>query len=116
MKKRTDEEKLQMVNEACDLINEARANLRKARKMLHLCGIETCDGVSEEDVEPWNEYGSNIQLYSGVSKFENIANVDGYHFADFLTGKEDKSRKFIRYKDIVFVQLASAKTSKYSYR
>ena len=116
MKKRTDEEKLQMVNEACDLINEARENLRKARKMLHLCGIKTCDGVNEEDVEPWHLAGSNIQIYSGIRKFEDITGENAYHIEDYLTEKVDKSRKFIRYKEIIFVQVASKETSKYSYR
>ena len=50
MKKRTDEEKLQMVNEACDLINVAREKMKQARKMLHLCGVDICECVWVDDM------------------------------------------------------------------
>lgn len=116
MKKRTDEEKRQMIDEACQLLKEATAAIKQARKQLHLCGIEMCDGLNAEPVQEWNEYGSNLQVYSGIKKLEQITGVIGYHPADAITEKPDKSRRCVKYGGLVFLQVANAETSRYSYR
>lgn len=54
MKKRTNEEKLQMVNDACDLLNEGIDKIKEAHRLLHLCGIDICDSVNFCNVYEWN--------------------------------------------------------------
>lgn len=119
MKKRTDEEKRLMIDEACDLFNDALEKIKKARRLLHLCGIETCDSFNVDKVESWNPSDCNVHLYTGIGKFEKITGVTGYHKNDFITEKPDKSRKTIDYKGLTFLQLGREVTStqaKFTYR
>ena len=47
MKKRTDEEKREMIDKACDLFNEANEKIIEGKRLMHLCGIELCRGFDE---------------------------------------------------------------------
>ncbi len=112
MKKRTNEEKLKMLIEACDLLNEASETITKAKKLLHLCGIDMCQGFNEEPYEKkWGVY-SNMQIYRGIKKFENITGISKFYEKDDLSGKEDTSRAYIDYRGLRFVQLGDERTSK----
>ena len=64
MKKRTVEEKRQMVDNACKLFSEAIEKAREAQRMLHLCGIECCASLNVDG----QIYSNNVQLYSGIKK------------------------------------------------
>ena len=44
MKKRTVEEKRQMVDNACKLFSEAIEKAREANRLLHLCGARMDEG------------------------------------------------------------------------
>lgn len=48
MKRRTNAEKLELIDEACDLFRESAKMIEKAKWNLHLCGIETCGGFNEK--------------------------------------------------------------------
>lgn len=113
MKKRTNEEKLQMVNDACDLLNEGIDKIKEAQRLLHLCGIDICDSVNFCNVYEWNASGSNVQIFRGIPKMEKIIGVNGKNPIDYFTGKPDMSRKKLEYKGIIFLQLASNGKSKY---
>ena len=89
MKKRTNEEKLQMVNDACDLINA-----------LH----------------EWIPTASNVQIFRGIPKMGKIIGVNGNNPIDCVTGKQDTSRKRLKYRGVIFLQLASESNTKFRYR
>lgn len=116
MKKRTDYEKLQMVNDACDLLNEGIKAIRQAKQMLHVCGIDICNYIDAEDVQEWNGSGSNIQIYRGIPNMEKIIGEKAYFPNDCITEKIDKSRKKLKYRGLVFLQIAKVELSKFSYR
>ena len=104
MKKRTDEEKRLMIEEACYLFNEARGMIKKGRKLFHLCGVELCDRFSVGKVEGWNTYGCNLQVYSGIRNMEKILGVEIFHKKDFISEEIDKSTLIIAYKGLIFLQ------------
>lgn len=112
MKKRTNEEKAQMINEACDLYNEAKILLKKANKLLHLCGIEICGGFEPDDVAEDESYRRNIHLYSGIKKMSELAGIDTYFLNDYIGDREDKSVCYLRHKGLVFLQRGQEKTSR----
>lgn len=115
MKKRTDEEKRELIDAACDLFREATKMIEKAKYNLHLCGIETCGGFTEK-VEEWEEYNSNVQLYSGIKELVKITETKGYFPNDVITEKPDKSRMLLKYGDIVFLQCSDPISTKHKYR
>lgn len=116
MKKRTNEEKLQMVNDACDLINEGIDKINEAKRLLHLCGIDICDYVDTSDLHEWIPTVSNVQIFIGIQKMEKIIGVNGNNPIDCITGKPDMSRKRLKYRGITFSQLASKSNTKFRYR
>lgn len=115
MKKRTDVEKLELIDAACDLFYEAGKLIEKAKYNLHLCGIETCSGYTEE-VEDWEEFNSNVQVYSGIKKLEKITKEKAYFPFDFISEKYDKSRMLLRHGSIVFLQCSDPISTKHRYR
>ena len=106
-----DIDKKALIDEGCNLLNEAIAEIRKAQKLFKKCGIEFCDNVDISDIESWNS-GANIQIFSGISKFEKIIGASGYFRNDYSTGKPNISRKYLDYKNLVFLQLGKEKTSR----
>ena len=105
-----DIDKKALIDEGCNLLNEAIAEMRKAQKLFKKCGIEFCDNVDISDIESWR-CGANIQIFSGISKFEKIIGASGCFRNDYITGKPDTSRKYLDYKNLVFLQLGKKKTS-----
>ena len=106
-----DIDKKALIDEGCNLLNEAIAEMRKAQELFKKCGIELCDNVDISDIKSCNS-GANIQIFSGISKFEKIIGVSGYFRNDYITGKPDTSRKYLDYKNLVFLQLGKEKTSR----
>lgn len=116
MKKRTNEEKLQMVNDACDLINEGIDKINEAKRLLHLCGIEICDYVNTSALHEWIPTTSNVQIFRGIPKMEKIIGVNGNNPIDCITGKPDTRRKRLKYRGVIFLQLASENNTKFRYQ
>lgn len=110
MKKRTDEEKREMIDKACDLFNEANEKIIEAKRLMHLCGIEFCGGFNE-GVAKAGLYESNLHIYSGIRLLEKLTKQDAYHRKHLFTKKPDKSVLLIRYKGLLFVQLGEEKTA-----
>lgn len=107
MKKRTVEEKRQMVDDACKLFAEAIEKVREAKRLLHLCGIECCDSLNVD--EP---YVSNVQLYSGIKKMSGIIGTEPeFRPTYYDESKIDKSRCYIQYGGITFLQVGTERTS-----
>ena len=100
-----------LIDEGCNLLNEAIAEMRKAQELFKKCGIEFCDNVDISDIKSCNS-GANIQIFSGISKFEKIIGASGYFRNDCITGKPEISLKYLDYKNLVFLQLGKEKTSR----
>lgn len=112
MKKRTVEEKRQMVDNACKLFSEAIEKAREAERMLHLCGIECCSSLSFDEIREWDTNYSNVQLYSGIKKMSNITGAEPeFRHTYYDESKVDKSRCYIQYGGITFLQVGTERTS-----
>ena len=120
MKKRTDEEKRQMVDNACKLFSEAIEKTREAKRLLHLCGIECCDGLNVDEIPDWKPYACNVQLYSGIKKLSGIIGTEPEFKPTYYDiFKIDKSRCYIQYGGITFLQLGEERkttTAKFTFR
>ena len=108
MKKRTVEEKRQMVDDACKLFSEAIEKAREANRLLHLCGIECCSSLNVDG----EIYSNNVQLYSGIKKMSGIIGTEPEFKPTYYDeSKIDKSRCYIEYGGITFLQLGYERTS-----
>ena len=108
MKKRTVEEKRQMVDNACKLFSEAIEKAREANRLLHLCGIECCNSLNVDG----QIYSSNVQLFSGIKKMSGIIGTEPEFKPTYYDeSKIDKSRCYIEYGGITFLQLGDERTS-----
>ena len=108
VKKRTVEEKRQMVDNACKLFSEAIEKTREANRLLHLCGIECCSSLNVDR----QIYSNNVQLFSGIKKMSGIIGTEPeFKPTYFDESKIDKSRCYIEYGGITFLQLGDERTS-----
>ena len=117
MKKRAVEEKRQMVDNACKLFSEAIEKAREAKRLLHLCGIECCDGLNVDEIPDWKPYACNIQIYSGIKKLSGIIGTEPEFKPTYY--EIDKSRCYIQYGGITFLQVGEERkstTSKFTFR
>ena len=116
MKKRTVEEKRQMVDNACKLFSEAIEKAREANRLLHLCGIECCSILNVDG----QIYSNNVQLYSGIKKMSGIIGTEPEFKPTYYDkSKIDKSRCYIEYGGITFLQLGDERkstTAKFTFR
>lgn len=110
MKKRTDEEKREMIDKACDLFNEASEKIIEGKRLMHLCGIELCDGF-REGVAKAELYESNLHVYRGIKKLENLTGQESFFTNSLFNGKPDLSRLNLKYKGLLFLQLGEEKTA-----
>ena len=106
-----DIDKKALIDEGCNILNEAIAEIRKAQKLFKKCGIEFCDNLDIGDCPEWGN-NSNMQIYRGINKFEKIIGAKGHFRNDYITKKPDTSRKYLNYKGIVFLQIGDEKTSR----
>lgn len=114
MKKRTDEEKREMIDKACDLFNEANEKIIEGKRLMHLCGIELCGGFDfKEGAANADLYESNLHIHSGIKKLEKLTGQESFFTKHFLGGKPDLSRLNIRYKGLLFMQLGVEKAVKH---
>lgn len=115
----TDNEKLVAFVTAISLMLEAQERLSDAEKLFHKCGIELCDAFSCGDAAKEIPCFSNAQIYKGIKNFEKLSGVPGYFANNYITGREDKSRRYAEYNGLKFVQLGHVKSqtmAKYGYR
>ena len=116
VKKRTVEEKRQMVDNACKLFYEAIEKAREANRLLHLCGIECCSSLNVDG----QLYSNNVQLFSGIKKMSGIIGVEPEFKPTYYDeSKIDKSRCYIEYGGITFLQLGEERkstTAKFTFR
>ena len=116
MKKRTVEEKRQLVDNACKLFSEAIEKAKEANRLLHLCGIECCYSLNVDG----EIYSNNVQLYSGIKKMSGIIGKEPEFKPTYYDeSKIDKSRCYIEYGGITFLQLGDERkstTAKFAFR
>ena len=106
MKKRTDEEKREMIDKACDLFNEANEKIMEAKRLMSICGIELCYGFIEGNAyEELHE--RNLCIHRGIKRLEKLTGSEVH----YLTEKPDLSLMSIKYKGLVFSQLGKWKTA-----
>ena len=114
-----DTDKQMAFETAISLMLEANERLTDAIELFHKCGIEVCDAFSCGDAAKEQFCFTNAQIYKGINKFEKLSGVPGYFANDYLTGREDKSRRYAEYNGLKFVQLGLVKSqtmAKYGYR
>lgn len=105
MKKKTNEEMLQKIDEACDLFNQAAEMIIKAKKNLKSCGFEVIGDFRAEKIEAWETVCGNVFLYNGIKKFAEVVGEDTYHNPDYRDKRKlDKERMYLNYKNLVFYQ------------
>lgn len=117
MKKRTVEEKRQMVDNACKLFSEAIEKTREAKRILQLCGIYCCGGLNEDE---FGDYFSSVQIFYGIKKMADIIGTKPvFKPLYYDKSKTDKSRCYIQYGGITFLQIGDEctnTTAKFTFR
>ena len=101
----TDNDKLVAFETAINLMLEAQERLSDAAELFNKCGIELCDTFSWGDAAKERCSFSNAQIHEGIKKFEKLSGNTGYFINDYITDKEDKSRRYAEYNGLKFVQL-----------
>lgn len=115
----TDNEKLVAFETAISLMLEAQERLSDSIELFHKCGIEVCDAFSCGDAAKEQFCFTNAQIYKGIKNFEKLSGNSGYFASDCTLCREDKSRRYVEYNGLKFVQLGYFKSqtmAKYGYR
>ena len=105
----TDNDKFVAFETAINLMLEAQERLSDAEKLFNNCGIELCDTFSWGDAAKERCSFSNAQIHEGIKKFEKLSETSGYFINDYITDKDDKSRRYAEYNGLKFIQLIHAK-------
>ena len=105
----TDNENLVAFETAISLMLEAQERLSDAAELFHKCGIELCDTFSWRDAAKERCSFTNAQIHNGIKNFEKLSGTSGYFINDYITGKEDESRRYAEYNGLKFVQLVHYK-------
>ena len=100
-----DNDKIVAFETAISLMLEAQERLSDAAELFHKCGIELCDTFSWGDAAKERCSFTNAQIYSGIKNFEKLSGTSGYFINDYITDKDDKSRRYAEYSGLKFVQL-----------
>ena len=101
----TDNDKIVAFETAISLMLEAQERLSDAEKLFRKCGIELCDTFSWGDAAKERCSFSNAQIYNSIKNFEKLSGTSGYFINDYITDKEDKSRRYAEYNGLKFVQI-----------
>ncbi len=101
----TDNDKLVAFETAISLMLEAQERLSDAEKLFHKCGIELCDTFSWGDAAKERCSFTNTQIHKGIKNFEKLSGVPTYFINYYTTNTEDKSRRYVEYNGLKFVQL-----------
>ena len=103
----TDNDKIVAFETAISLMLEAQERLSDAEKLFNKCEIELCDTFSWRDAAKERCSFTNAQIHNGIKKFEKLSGTSGYFINDYITGKEDESRRYAEYNGLKFVQLVT---------
>ena len=101
----TDNENLVAFETAINLMLEAQERLSDAAELFYKCGIELCDTFRWGDAAKERRSFSNAQIYDGIKNFEKLSRTSGYFINDYITDKDDKSRRYAEYNGLKFVQI-----------
>ena len=101
----TDNDKFVAFETAISLMLEAQERLSDAEKLFNKCGIELCDTFSWRDAAKERCSFTNAQIHKGIKNFEKLSGTSGYFINNYITGKEDESRRYAEYNGLKFVQL-----------
>ena len=105
----TDNDKIVAFETAISLMLEAQERLSDAAELFHKCGIELCDTFSWGDAAKERRSFSNAQIHNGIKNFEKLSETSGYFINDYITDKDDKSRRYAEYNGLKFVQIVHDK-------
>lgn len=106
----TNEEKIEILNEAVGCVKSARYNMQKAESLLKKLGIELCDSFYFS-----KNRSHDIHLYKGISKLEKLTNKMA-HYAISWDGKTiDKSMKELSYSGVKMIQVGSSQKTNYKF-
>ena len=105
----TDNDKIVAFETAISLMLEAKERLSDAEKLFNKCGIELCYTFSWGDAAKERCSFSNAQIHKGIKNFEKLSKTSGYFINDYITDKDDKSRRYAEYNGLKFIQLMHAK-------
>ena len=105
----TDNDKFVAFETAISLMLEAQERLSDAAELFNKCGIELCDTFSWGDAAKERCSFTNAQIHNGIKKFEKLSGTSGYFINDYITGKEDESRRYAEYNGLKFVQIVHDK-------
>lgn len=106
MSKLTNEDKANLISEACAMFKEANDIIIKAKKLLKRCNIESCNGFNEDTFM----HSYHILLHSGIKKMEKLLNISAYHPKNWCD-KIDRGCLCIEHNGIMFHQLGEERTS-----
>ena len=104
-----DNDKIVAFETAISLMLEAQERLSDAAELFHKCGIELCDTFSWGDASKERCSFTNAQIHNGIKNFEKLSGTSRYFINDYITDKEDKSRRYAEYNGLKFVQLVHDK-------
>ena len=105
----TDNDKFVAFETDISLMLKAQERLSDAEKLFNKCGIELCDTFSWGDAAKERCSFTNAQIHNGIKNFEKLSGTSGYFINDYITGREDKSRRYAEYNGLKFIQLMHAK-------
>ena len=105
----TDNDKFVAFETAISLMLEAQERLSDAEKLFNKCEIELCDTFSWGDAAKERCSFTNAQIHNGIKNFEKLSGTSGYFINNYITGKEDKSRRYAEYNGLKFIQLMHTK-------
>ena len=105
----TDNDKLVAFETAINLMLEAQERLSDAAELFHKCGIELCDTFRWGDAAKERCSFTNAQIHNGIKNFEKLSGTSGYFINDYITDKDDKSRRYAEYNGLKFVQIVHDK-------
>lgn len=103
-----NEEKKKIVDEACDIFNEAINLVAKAKKMLLDLNIDFCNGIYEER---YSSESDNLQVYKGIDELEKITEAKAQ-----MKKRKTIYSKYLEYKGILFMQVANTVNGEFIFK
>ena len=107
-KKMNEDEERELIYSACGLIKDAQKRLQEADKLFHKCGVKMCSTISFD-----SPFDDSVQLLSGIAKLEKIIGAKAYFRESYITSKPDKSRKYLDFNDMTFMQISEPTGNRY---
>ena len=102
--------KIEIIDKACALMNEAKEKITEAKRLFEGCGISFCGGF---DNEPLQElpFEANMYIYQGIKNLENITGAKAYTKEGVRKGEIDEKYLYIDYNGLSFMQVGDEEKS-----